>query len=91
MTHEFLHSLDLLEIFQGEAEVKIGNNIKKIESPVVYKLYSTNNIMDYLEKNENNKQSNGERISLFSWQWKVINSSLKNIEPLSKSMEKGKN
>ena len=47
--------------------------------------------MDYLEKNENNKQSNGERISLFSWQWKVINSSLKNIEPLSKSMEKGKN
>lgn len=83
--------MDLLEIFDAEAEVKIENNIKKIESPVVHKLYSTNNIMDYLEKNENNKQSNGERISLFSWQWEVINSSLKNIEPLSKSMEKGKN
>jgi hypothetical protein len=73
--------LNLLEIFDGDVKKKkIGNNIMKIKSPVVYKIYSTNNIMDYSKENEKNKQSERERISLFSWQWKIINNTLEAIK-----------
>lgn len=37
--------------------------------------------MDYSEKSERNKQSERERISLFSWQWKIINNTLEAIKP----------
>ena len=81
MAHEFLHSLNLLEVFDGDVKKKkIGNNIMEIKSPVVYKIYSTNNIMDYSKENEKNKQSERERISLFSWQWKIINNTLEAIK-----------
>ncbi|WP_326981330.1 hypothetical protein VUJ46_13805 [Chryseobacterium sp. MYb264] len=65
-THELLHSMGLAHIFT--------NKYTDPKALFTYMYQMTDNLMDYTEHESKNK-----RCSLYYWQWKIINNSIKKI------------